>query len=326
MITNVTSLVRVWDGAAIPCDSFSLRLDVDSWAWGFNAAIPYDARSLIAPPTPGAPIELQATIDGFNVRVIAEQISTNRQGLSASASVSGRGLTALLDAPYAASQVFGNTSALTAAQLIDQALPPGWASNWTATDWLVPAGAWSHQGTPITAAQVVAAAAGAFLRPFDTGLGWDVVPRYPAGPWDWATLTPDVSLPSAVVEVEGIQYVDKARYNRVYVAGSGPGAVLARVTRAGTAGDLVAPMISSPLITHVDAGRQRGLPVLADTGRVVTASLRMPVLPGVGVFRPGWLIDYVDAGITRRGIVRGVSVDVAFGNVSQAVEVESNEG
>jgi len=327
MVTNVSTLVRVADGATIPCDGMSLSLDVDSWAWGFSATVPGDARALIAPVTPGAPIELQATVNGTAVRVLAESMRSNRTFGRHTVTVTGRGITALLDAPYALAQTFDNAGgALTAAQLIDQSLPPGWVSDWGLEDWLVPAGAWSFQGTPLQAALQVVQAGGGYLRPSRTLQQWDVLPRYPAGPWNWSTLTPDVSLPSAIVEVEEISEAEKARYNRVYVAGTGPGARLVRVTRDGTAGDVLAPMISSPLITARAAGRQRGLVVLADTGRVATVTLRLPVMPPAGVLQVGQLIDYVDGGVSRRGLVRGVSVSVSGAAVWQSVTVETNLG
>ena len=39
------------------------------------------------------------------------------------------------------------------------------------------------------------------------------------------------------------------------------------MTRAGTAGDVLAPMVVDALITQAAAARQRGIAVLADTGR-----------------------------------------------------------
>jgi hypothetical protein len=63
----------------------------------------------------------------------------------------------------------------------------------------------------------------------------------------------------------------------VFVSGQEVG-VLAQVSRAGTAGDVFAPMVVDALITQAAAARQRGIAVLADTGRQVELSLRLPVL------------------------------------------------
>ena len=48
----------------------------------------------------------------------------------------------------------------TAQQLALQALDlTGYTLDWDLTDWLVPAGAWSHSGTPLAAVQAIVEAA-----------------------------------------------------------------------------------------------------------------------------------------------------------------------
>ena len=59
--------------------------------------------------------------------------------------------------------------------------------------------------------------------------------------------------------------------------------VLGQVTRAGTAGEVLAPIVVDRLITEAAATRQRGLAGLADTGRQIEVSLRLPVLTATGV-------------------------------------------
>ena len=103
------------------------------------------------------------------------------------------------------------------------------------------------------------------------------------------------------------------------------GAPIVRITRAGTAGTLLAPPVVDPLITTTAAARQRGLSILADTGRQKELSLRLPVLPETGIILPGTLLRYVDGGETHLGMVRGVNVDVQMPAVYQTLEVESHE-
>ena len=45
--------------------------------------------------------------------------------------------------------------------------------------------------------------------------------------------------------------------------------MLAQVTRAGTAGDVLAPMVVDALITQAAAAGQRNIAVLADIGRQI---------------------------------------------------------
>lgn len=323
MVTNVTSLVRVSDGASVPCLSFSLSLDVDSWAWGFSASLPASALPLIEPGEDGEPVVLEASVNGTEFRVLAESMARERTFGRASVRVQGRGHTAVLDAPYSPLQTFNAVSALTTQQLLDQALPSGWTADFGLTPWLVPGSVWSHQGSPITAALAIAAAGGGYLQPHATNQVLRVLPRYPVAPWGWGSVTPDIELPASVVTQEGIEWVEHARYNRVFVSGTNTG-VLGRVTRTGTAGDVVAQMVTDPLITHVDGARQRGLPVLAEGGRKAMVSLRLPVLPETGVLQPGEFVRYVDGGTSRLGLVRSVAVDVGLAAVWQSIKVESH--
>lgn len=323
MVTNVTTLVRVSDGSAIPCYGMSMSLDVDSWAWGFSASIKPELLSLIEPSSEGEPVELAASVNGTEFRVLVESVAREWTFGQKSLRVQGRGKTAVLDAPYSALQVFSEVDALTSQQLLDQALPSGWTATWGLTAWLVPGGVWSHQGTPITAALAIAAAGGGYLLPHASASSFSVLPRYPSAPWDWGGVTPDLELPASVATREGIEWIERARYNRVYVSGTSAG-VLGRVTRTGTAGDVLAQMVTDPLITHVDAARQRGLPVLAEGGRKAVVTLRLPVLPETGVVRPGQFVRYVEGATTRIGLVRSVSLDVAMPEVWQTIKVETH--
>lgn len=324
MISNTTSLVRVSDSISVPVRSLSLALDVDSWAWSFSAQLPWDAMALVEPGVDGAPVELQATVNGIAVRLAVEVIGRDRQFNQVGIRISGRGISAALADPYQPVTPFGNAGgALTAQQLLDQALPSGWTADWGLTAWLVPAGVWAHQGTPMSAAVAIAAAGGGYVQPHNTARQLRILPRYPSAPWTWAAATPDLELPAAVTQREAIEWVQRPRYNRVYVSGTSAG-VLGRVTRAGTAGDVLAPMVTDALTTHVDAARQRGLAILGDTGRQARVTLRLPVLAETGIIVPGRLVRYVDGGTTRVGLSRSVAVDAGPGATWQTVGVETH--
>jgi hypothetical protein len=100
--------------------------------------------------------------------------------------------------------------------------------------------------------------------------------------------------------------------------------VLGQVTRAGTAGDVLAPMVVDPLITEAAAARQRGLAVLADTGRQIEVTLRLPVLAETGIIEPGAFVEYQDGSITRLGLVRSTSVQAELPEVWQTLGVETH--
>jgi hypothetical protein len=329
VINNVT-LHRLPDGLPVPVFNLSLSLDAASWTWGFDAQLPAAAESLIAPANvsgqASGQVELVASINGMEFRVFAEDVSRERVFGDASIRISGRGRNAVLAAPYAPVMTFRNAEARTARQLMDDVLtlngiPLGWTVDWGLTDWNVPAGAFAQQGTWIEALTTIAGAAGGYLLPHPSEKRIRVRHRYPVAPWEWNTVTPDFVLPVDAVARESLRWVEKPGYNRVFVSGQDVG-VLGQVTRARTAGDVLAPMVVDALITEAAAARQRGLAVLADTGRQVEVSLRLPVLPETGIIEPGAFVEYQDGSVTRLGIVRSTQVEAGMPEVWQTLGVQ----
>jgi hypothetical protein len=168
----------------------------------------------------------------------------------------------------------------------------------------------------------IAEAAGGYVLPHRSDLGLAIRHRFPVAPWDWETITPDIVLPADVVARESLRWQEKPAYNRVFVAGQETG-VLGQVTRAGTAGDLLAPMVVDPLITEAAAARQRGLAILADTGRQIEVTLRLPVLAETGILEPGLFVEYQDGTVARLGFIRSTSVQVTGPEVWQTVGVQT---
>ncbi len=325
VINNVT-LYRVSDGAPVPVFNLSLSLDASSWAWGFDAVLPAKAEALVAGSATG-PVELVASVNGTPFRVLAESISRERIFGDASIRISGRGHNAVLAAPYAPMMTFSNTEGRTARQLMDDVLtvngiPLGWAVDWGLTDWNVPAGAFAQQGSWIEALTAIAGAGGGYLIPHPSAQTIRVRHRYPVAPWEWSTVTPNFVLPVDAVARESLRWLEKPAYNRVFVAGQDVG-VLGQVTRAGTAGDVLAPMVVDPLITDAAVARQRGIAVLADTGHQIEVSLRLPVLAETGIIEPGAFVEYQDGSVTRLGLVRSTQVEAGMPEVWQTLGVQA---
>ena len=224
---------------------------------------------------------------------------------------------------------FGNEFPRTARQLVEDILtlngvPIGWTvAAWNLTDWLVPAGVFNHSGSYISAVNAVAGAAGAYVQPHNTDRSLLMHLRYPAPAWEWDSVTPQFELPAAVTSQESFEWTEKPRYNRAFVIGQEHG-VHGRYTRSGTAGDLPAPTVVDPLITHADAVRQRGRAILSDTGRIATVALRLPVLAETGIIKPGNFVRYVEGGNTHIGLSRGVSVDVSMPTIYQTLTLETH--
>lgn len=326
MVLNDATLRRVSDNALIPTLAMSMSLDWESWTWSFSASLPWQALPLVDLSSID-PVEVEATINGVAYRFLVEKIGTERTFGNTSVRVSGRGKAAYLDTPYAPSQFFGNAVSRTAQQLMGDVLtlngvPLGWSINWGITDWTVPGNVWTHQGSYMSALLNIAAAPGAYIQPHPTLQQLSVLPKYPAMPHQWADLTPDFDIPAAVMTREGIERNDLPTYDRIFVSGTTAG-VLGQVTRAGTSGESIAPMVTDTLITHVDAARQRGIAELSPAGRQFDVTLRMPVLEETGIIPPGKLVLYRDGGVERLGFTRSVQVDVGLPDIWQSIGVET---
>ncbi|WP_341674941.1 hypothetical protein [Niveibacterium sp. SC-1] len=321
IVVNDIQLVRVADGFVLEAPSFSVTFDSDSWTCAFQATLPASAMDDVMPAPD--PVLLEARINGQAFRVLAESVTRTRRFGERRLQVSGRGWASELGAPQAPAGSWANTELRTAQQLAEEVLPTGWSLDWQLDDWLVPAGAWSFQGVPIDAVKRIAEAAGGYVRSARAARTLSVLHRYPVAPWEWGDETPDIILPADPVSVEGIEVVDKALYNAIYVSGESAG-VLAHIKRSGTAGDLVAPMVTDALNTDPIVARQRGRAVLSDVGRQTRVSLELPILPEVGVIDLGAMIDFDDGTVTRRGLVRANSVSAAYPRVRQVVEVETH--
>lgn len=328
IVMNDVHLKRVEGNHDLNATSLSLSIDMDSWTWSFSASLPASSLSLVKPGMSGDPVLLVANINGNEYLVLAEGIQRNRSFGKSSITVTGRGQSAALADPYSQILSFSNTVDRTAQQLMNDTLtingvPLGWAVDWRIDDWLVPAGAWNHRGSYMSAVTAIAAAAGAFVQPDPANKILRIRPRYPVKPWEWNAATPDLQLPSAVVVNESIAWVDKPAYNAVYVSGATTGGVLGHVKRTGSAGDLVAPMVTDALITDAIAARQRGTYILADTGKMAQYSLSLPVLPETGIIVPGTMVRYVDDGPII-GVIKGVSANASTTSVRQTIEVQTH--
>jgi len=328
-VHNSISLVRLDSGEALEALAFSMSLDADSWTWRWSATLPGEAWAVVRRGIHSAPVEILATVNGVPYRLAATECNRDRRFGESRVQVQGKGRGAILDAPYA--DVLNHAAAAPSSvrQLLDLALtyngvPVGWGVDFKLTDWAVPGGTWAFQGTHIAAVLDIASAAGAIVQPHATEPVLRVLPRYPAAPWHWNDLAPDFVLPSRAVSVEGIQPLTKPNYTRVFVAGTNGAGVMGQATRAGSAGDRIAPMVTHALTTHVDAVRQRGISVLGDTGAQSSVNLKLQVRPETGVILPNALVRYEDGAETYLGLVRSVAVDWQRPVLRQTITLETH--
>lgn len=326
MTINSVQLLKMPGAIELRAYAFEMSLDSESWTWSWSATVRADALAAVT-PVDGEPAEIEAIVNGIPYRLRVEKRGRSREFPATRLRIGGRGLAAVLADPYAPVMTFGNESDATAQQIANDVLTIngvslGWQVDWQLEDWLVPAGAWTFQGRYIQAISDIAAAAGGYVQPHRTNATLRILHRYPTMPWEWADAPPDLELPAAAVQVEQTEWVERAAYNRVFVGGVGQG-VFGPITRAGTAGDVIAPQVTHPLITDVAAHRQRGRAELGDAGKKAQLQLSLPVLAETGLIVPGTLIRYVAGNTSASGIVRSASLTWSSPAMRQTIGVET---
>lgn len=326
-VTNTVSIVRLPGREPIKATDVQLSTDSASWAWGVRASIAREDLDLVEPVN-GVPTKIEVSINGVSWVLAVEGISEERTFGRSSASITGRSLSAALAAPYVRPRTREEATAKNAQQLAaDELALTGFSLDWRATDWLVPGGAFSYSGlTPIDAISKIVGAVGGYLQSHRTDEQLIALPRYPVPPWEWATATPDASVPYDVAKSLGAQYEQAPDVNAVFVSGERYG-VAATVRRLGTIGDKFGGQFVDPLLTANDALRARGIAELGKAGRSARVSLELPILPAYGILTPGQLVQFTDAGaVSWRGLVRSLSASAQVSErtirVSQRVELE----
>jgi hypothetical protein len=316
--------------ANVPIFDATLSADQGSFAWSFNATGPESLFAQLARNTT-LPVQIKLTMDGLEWVFLVETLRRTGAFGKHGVAITGRSVTALAGAPWSREGSYNNGTDMNAQQIAVQALDLSDIDlDWGVADWLVPAGAWSHSGSRLSAVQRVAEAAGGYLQSHRSAATLQVRHPYPllpggvlGGPWNWAGVTPDIELADDVVIVSAKEVKDGADVDAVYVSGTNQG-VIALVKRGGTAGAKLAAMQADPLITHVDAATQRGLSILGTAGAKEHVTLELPVLTGSGqpgVIDVGKLVQ-VNEVIPWRGMVRGVSVSYSRPSMRQTITLE----
>jgi hypothetical protein len=317
IVIHTLSIVTLPDGTPIPCDEVQVVTDLDSWAWRWSASVRGAAEELAQTQK-----EIELTVDSLIWRGITESYDAERLFGAVAARVGGRSLSAYLAEPFTDPRARIESTNRTANQLAeDELYNTGWALDWNTVDWLVPAGAFAYDAlTPIGAVKQIAEACGAVVQshPWDTRI--IVLPRYPVSAWELDAAQPDVTIPAGVITRMSTRWQPNALYRGVWVFGRSQG-VGVRVYRTGTDGDPYAQMVVDPLVTHVDAGRERGRNILSGSGKRAVITATMPLLPEVGLIVPGSIVEVSDTPSWKAYAV-GVSISASLGKVIQTVTLE----
>lgn len=285
---------RLPDNLAIPVKGFSLSYDWDSLHWAVDATvIGGDVRDLS--PTEDGPIEIEAKINGVDWVCIVDTWKRDVAFASHARSISGRGQSAYLGAPWARKKIEVQGEARTARQLMDeQLLNTGWAISSTLVDWLIPAGTLAiDKMAPLAVIKKIAEAVGGFVRPDPKTKTIYVAPKYKVAPWRVKRSDADMVLPAAMIIKDAGVWDGREKADSVHITGG----ISLFAKREGTAGALSVGDINEPLITEVDAGRARAIYEVGRAGRWEKHSLSLPLFENEvpGLIVPGMIIAVDDS-------------------------------
>ncbi len=329
IVINSISVVRLPDRAPIQVSSISIASSVDAWGSSFDLELADSTELGLLKPTASGPRLVEITLNGYVWTALIENYGRRREWSSTGVTLSGRSRTALLAAPYAPGRVKATTEERSAAQLVAEELADtGFSSTYDTVDWLVPPGAWFYDNTPaLDAISRLAEASGAVVQSHLAEASLRVRARYPSSPWDWRDRTPDHVVQEDIVSNESLQMRSAPLYEAVVVTGELAGkGVTCKVRRAGEAGQLFAPQVSSPLINTSAVAAERGRNILADRGEQAAIDLVLPLFAGplrpgeVGRILPLDLIEVVGEDGTWHGLCTAVRTEARIGDNAAVIE------
>lgn len=332
IVMNDVSVVLLPDRTPIDVLSVDLNASVDSWAWTVRMELANPAQLALLKPGGDGPKLVEITMNSYVWTAIIEGRERSREFANAAVTVTGRSQTALLSGDYTAARSKSFENAYSAQQLAnleisERALP--FTVDWRGLDWVVPGGVWYYQDlAPIDVIAQIAASRGAVLQSAPGDASLIVQSRYPISPWSWGVGNSDVVLPSDWVTNVNAQQHSKPMYDAVIIAGQAQG-VLAKVTRAASAGQTFAPQVVDQLMVTADVATERGRNVLSDRGMQEQVDMDIPLFaPGTitagmsGLYAPLLLVDVQDPTDPWQGQTVGVSISARRGGPdNKALEI-----
>ncbi|SEG11908.1 hypothetical protein [Marinobacterium lutimaris] len=310
------TLYRTPDGTEIEATNVTWSTDTDSWGWRFNATLADPSQKALLKADSNGPREIACEINGHTFTGMVRGCAPTRDFANGeTVTIRGVSLSGWLSDPHAPARSKLITAPYTASQLAELELQnTGWTLDWQAQDWLIPAGAYSYETlTPIGAIKRLAESIGAFVMSDPASKTLIVKSRHPVSPhlWSNAGTQLDAILPADLVQQISSDNTSRPAYNRAIVAGGINGGVIVTVTRDGTAGDVLAPQITDNLITHQNAGYERGRVEIGKGGVWETMNLTTWLTQqgeAPGLILPGYLVELQDTAETYPVQITGTSI------------------
>ncbi|WP_151834379.1 hypothetical protein [Acinetobacter junii] len=325
-IVNEIEVSRLDNGQKIHVFNGSYRTDRSSWCWTYNLTIPTFELSKLD-PIAKQPVILKIVVNGYQHLMLLENRTRSRQFASETYTLTGRSVSALLDAPSSPPRAFLQENERTSVQLvqaeIDRSAYSDLTLNWQLIDalgWIVPTESFSYGGlTPIKAIQEIAAAGGGFVYSEADSQAITIKPMYKKTYWDPIAISEyDVLLPESIVTEQSTDYEVYPDYNGITLTNDKTGQT-GQVKRTGTSGDVLCETVNNRLFTSDQVMGSYGKSKLAKAGLVESHTFSMPLTSEIGQCKPA---DILAFNAEFWGVVDSVSVSFTYSKVMQSVTVE----
>ena len=325
-IVNEIEVSRLDNGQKIHVFNGSYRTDRSSWCWSYNLTIPAFELSKLD-PIAGQPVILKIVVNGYQHLMLLENRTRSRQFASETYNLSGRSVSALLDAPSSPPRAFLQQNERTSVQLvqaeIDRSAYPDLTLNWQLIDalgWIVPSESFSYSGlTPIKAIQEIAAAGGGFIYSEADTQAISIKPMYKKTYWDPIAISEyDILLPESIITEQSTDYEVYPDYNGITLTNDKTGQT-GQIKRTGTSGDVLYESVNNRLFTSDQVMGSYGKSKLAKAGLVESHTFSMPLTSEIGQCKPA---DILAFNAEFWGVVDSVSVSFTYSKVTQSVTVE----
>lgn len=325
-IVNEIEVSRLDNGQKIHVFNGSYRTDRSSWCWSYNLTIPAFELSKLD-PIAGQPVILKIVVNGYQHLMLLENRTRSRQFASETYTLTGRSVSALLDAPSSPPRAFLQQNERTSVQLvqaeIDRSAYPDLTLNWQLIDalgWIVPSESFSYGGlTPIKAIQEIANAGGGFIYSEADSQAITVKPMYKKTYWDPIAISEyDILLPESIVTGQSTDYEVYPDYNGITLTNDKTG-LTGQIKRTGTSGDVLYESVNNRLFTSNQVMGSYGKSKLAKAGLVESHTFSMPLTSEIGQCKPA---DILAFNAEFWGVVDSVSVSFTYSKVTQSVTVE----
>ena len=306
--------VTLLDLTPVDFSSINIGWDRDSFAWSFTGSDLNESHINLVQQVGLTPVQLVVNINAVTINIIVDQISRKRVFGNSSITVTGSGISNLLNYPHYQRASVTHDVLSTNQQIADSLMPIGWTINWNVPTWLITAGAYSHYNkSPVQAVSDIAKSIGAVLIPHMQNQVLNIEPAYPAYPWNYATSTPDYIIPdSVIIEATEVSIVD-SQINGVYVHGSEIGGELGFCRLTGTAGDVLATTVEAALMTDVVGLRLLGERILAsEATQPKLKDIMIPLSNDVPFIPPNSFVKIQYNGEDIFGVVNSINIDASF--------------